>query len=188
MTQETTYVAKDGRRFYGAGAYDACVKYERELQRVEQGRVDLAKFVRFFDWDGRELTYEQACDDPFCIYYIAYLQPVTENILWTMLEEVSWEVADAIRYGTFPMVTMSGSLGVTMPKSSVTQKPPLMLRERPLRKSKKKEPLLGFLFLTFQKIFDIILLQNKERRKSYDLGTLESLVHNRPVLRRATKL
>lgn len=99
MTQETTYVAKDGRRFYGAGAYDACVKYERELQRAEQGRVDLAKFVRFFDWNGKELTYEQARDNLFSIYYVAYLQPITEDILWTMLEEVSWEIADALRYG-----------------------------------------------------------------------------------------
>lgn len=99
MTQETTYVAKDGRRFYGAGAYDACVKYERELQRAEQGRADLAKFVRFFDWNGKELTYEQACDNLFSIYYVAYLQPITENIFWTMLQTISWEMEDALRYG-----------------------------------------------------------------------------------------
>lgn len=98
MTQETVYIAKDGRRFGGADAYDACVKYERELQRVEQGKVDFAKFVRFFDWNGKELTYEQARDNLFSIYYVAYLRPITEDILRTMLEEVSWELAEVIEY------------------------------------------------------------------------------------------
>lgn len=98
MTQETIYVAKDGRRFFGANAYNDCANYEGQLQKVEQGRADLAKFVRFFDWNGKELTYEQARDNTYAIYYAAYLRPIFEDTFWTMLQEVSWDLADTITY------------------------------------------------------------------------------------------